>query len=152
MSLIRAHLVHPNQPILRYTDVVVVYRKVCHWLVMRIPLTYNNSSYWVVVLKADDLLFPILLGRDAPAFDVLMHSALPRLAAIMDDDEKPGPSRKPVDEPPLQTQPWDTGNKFLRAQETGPMLTSVRDNIAIDDGQVLDAHRPEQPGYRGLRR
>lgn len=35
------------------------------------------------ILKVDDLLFPVLLGRDAPNFDVILRNALTTTAAAV---------------------------------------------------------------------
>lgn len=42
-------------------------------------------------------------------------------------------------EPLLLMQAWDTDDEFLWMQEMDPTLASARNNIAIDDGQMLDA-------------
>lgn len=71
---------------MRYNDVAGVYRQVCQWPVVHMLLTYNNTTFNMEILKVDDLPFPVLLGRDAPAFGTLLCSALPRLTAAMDDN------------------------------------------------------------------
>lgn len=68
VSLVRAYLIPASQPVVRYADVAGVYRNFCRWPVVRVPLTYNNNTYSVEVLKVNNLPFPALLGRDAPAF------------------------------------------------------------------------------------
>lgn len=58
---------------------------------MHILLTYNKTTHKVEVLKVYDLPFPVLLGRDAPAFSTLIRSALPQMAVIVDEEERQGP-------------------------------------------------------------
>lgn len=153
VSLVRAHLIPLTQPVLRYTDVAGTNQQVCRWPVVQMLLTYNTTTYRVEVLKVDDLPFPVLLGRDAPAFDTLVHSSLPRLAAVMDEEEQPGSSRVCVDDPKMQTLTWDTDKDFLRRQETAPILSLARDNIAIEEGQMLDVRRAARlPRFEKVRR
>lgn len=80
---------------------------------VRMLLTYNNNTNQVEVLKVDDLPFPILLGRDACVFNVLLRSAMPRLTAVVEEDAQPGPSGTQVDEPPLSTSPWNADAYYL---------------------------------------
>lgn len=103
------------------------------------PLTYNNATYSVEVLKVENLPFPILLGRDMPAFGTLVRSSLPRLAAVMDEEEQPGCSGVQMDEPQMQPPAWDADKDFLRMKETNPTLMFAKANIVIEDDQTLDA-------------
>lgn len=152
ISLVRAHLISSTHLIVRYTDMAIIYQHVCHWPVMKIPLTCNNNTYSVEVLKVDDLPFPILLGRDTPAFGVLVHSTLPRLTAVLHEKEQPGPSGVQPGEPSMEPLMWETDADFLRLQGTDPTLAFVRDNIAIEEGQIQDYRWATQlPRFKKVR-
>lgn len=97
ISIVRAHPIPQDRPVLQYTSVAWVYRQVCKWPVVKMSLGYNNNIYQLEVLKVDDLLFPILFSRGAPAFGILVRAALPRLTALVSDDEEPGLSNAPAD-------------------------------------------------------
>lgn len=118
VSLIRAHLIPQDRLILRYTAVAGVYRQVCRWPVVQMSLGYNNTTYSLDILKVDDLPFPVLFGRDTPAFDVLIRAALPRLTKATSDNEVPGSIKPVTDEQPLDTTSGGEHDEFLKAQET----------------------------------
>lgn len=119
---------------------------------VQMPLTYNDNTYRVEVLKVDNLPFLILLGRDTPTFNVLLYSVLPHLLAVVDKDVQPGPSGTPVIEPPLSTSLWDVDADYLRPQAVDPMLASVRDTVTVNDGQVLDVRRAtREPHFEKVR-
>lgn len=42
VSLVRAHLVLQDRPVLRYTSLASVYRQVCLWPVVQLALGYNG--------------------------------------------------------------------------------------------------------------
>lgn len=44
------------------------------------------------MLKVDDLPFQVLLGRDAPDFDILFRDALSPATAAISDNNDAGPS------------------------------------------------------------
>lgn len=92
VSLIQTHLVPQDCPILRYTTVASVYRQVCRCMVVWMTIGYNGQFYSMDTLKVDDLLFPMLLGRDAPDFDILLCDAISTVSATVSDDDKAGPS------------------------------------------------------------
>lgn len=149
VSLIRAQLFPQTEPIIRFTEVAGVYRQVHRWPVVHLTLEYNGSQYSFDMMKVDDLPFPVLLGRDAPAFAELLRAALqPRAHAIDSDDKKPGPStREPTADNYEETESdvdavsWEMDERFQDAQETDLTLTKVREEIAVDEKQVIDPRR-----------
>lgn len=61
-------------------------------MVVWMTIGYNGQFYSMDTLKVDDLLFPMLLGRDAPDFDILLCDAISTVSATVSDDDKAGPS------------------------------------------------------------
>lgn len=73
---------------------------------VRILLTYNDCTYMVEILKVNDLPFPLLLGREVPAFGSLVRSALPQLTVVLQGDDRPGPGISQQDEMPVESETW----------------------------------------------
>lgn len=96
----------------------------------------NHNIYQLKVLKVGNLPFPILLGTDAPA---LVRAALPRLTAVISDDEEPGTSNSLSNLQHLDPYQWESGPDFRNAQDADPSLSRVRDDLALEDGTNLDA-------------
>lgn len=115
ISLIWAHLVPQERPVLQYTSVGGVYRNVCRWPVVWMSLGYNNNIYTLDILKVNDLPFLVLLGRDAPAFGALIRAALPSTATVASEDEEPGPSEPRDNKPPYDPSTWGDDDDFQRA-------------------------------------
>lgn len=44
---------------------------------VRMTMAYNNNVYTLDILKVEDLLFPVLLGRDAPSVGDLLRTTIP---------------------------------------------------------------------------
>lgn len=151
--LVRAHLVPASLPILRHADLAGVYRNVCQWPVVRLLMIYCGDTHSVEVLKVDDLPFPVLLGRDAPSFALLVRSALAQMTAILDEEEQPEPSGLSAEAEFFPSSNWDMDVEFLRAQENDPTLASIRSNVAKEVGQVLDDRRAcHVPHFEKVRR
>lgn len=106
---------------------------------MKISLGYNSDVYSFDILKVDDLPFLVLLGRDTPAFKALIQAALPQTAALVSEEEEPGPSTSPANPRPLDSYLWEDNADFRRAQDTNPSLSWVRDDLAIEEDHILDA-------------
>lgn len=152
VSLIRAHLVPQGQPVLCYTMLAGIYSQVCRWPVVRLPLVYNSTAYWLDILKVDDLRFPKLLGRDTPEFDVLLRQALPHVSVALDDQEVPSPSQAPLVVEPLDSSPWGRDDEFIQAQGTDPTLARIQEDMAVSEGQVMDARKADRlPHFEKVR-
>lgn len=82
-----------------------------------------------------------MLGRDAPDFEKLVRSTLPRLSAVLLGEEQTGTSEDPPDGSLAETLRWDAEARFLELQVSDPTLTVARDNITIEEGQILDERR-----------
>lgn len=94
-----------------------------------------------------DLPFPVLLGRDAPAFENWLRATLHQQTnAAESDDEVPSPSNletqgKEDSESDVDAVTWEADECLRQAQEADPMLTKVQEELIVDEGQVLDARR-----------
>lgn len=54
------------------------------------PLGYNGQVYVMDLLMVNDLPFPVLLGHDAPDFDVLLCVTSLHASVALSNDEKVG--------------------------------------------------------------
>lgn len=71
ISMIRALLVPQDRLVLQYSTVAGIHQQVRRWPMVHMRLGYNDHTQGLVILKVDDLPFPVLLQRDAPAFSSL---------------------------------------------------------------------------------
>lgn len=76
----------------------------------------------------------------------MLCAALQQTNVIENHDEVPGPSN--VDtrgnedtETDVDPVSWGVEEQFRQAQVADPMLTKVREELAISEGQVLDTRR-----------
>lgn len=119
-----------------------MFKQVCQWPVVHMSLGYNNNVYSFNILKVDDLPFPVLLGRDATEISALLQAVLPWLMALVSDDEELRPSRPRDHREPLTPATWSDDSNFQNVQEKDPTLARIREDIAICDGDVVDADFP----------
>lgn len=115
---------------------------------------YNNHVHVMDIVKVEDLPFPILLGRDAPAFTELPQAALPQVMAMTSDDEEPGPSQARDTQEPLDPSAWSQDDEFQRVQTADLTLTRTWSDLAVREGEMIDARRagrlPQFEQKRGL--
>lgn len=151
ISMIQAHLVPVDRPPLSWTSVVCLHRHTRRLPMVAVRLRYAGVVHEVEVVKMEDLPFPLLLGRDAPAFHRLLVRALqgdPMLVLpVEEEDPGEGPlgagaaededgteGDPPYDPAPPPVFPADA--TFQREQDQESSLRWLRDEVAVEDGQV----------------
>lgn len=146
ISLVRAHLVPQDQPVLRYTT---VYRQVCRWPVVRMSVGYNVCIYSMDILKVDDLLFPVSLGCDIVLKNAIETSSI----ALSDDDTEAGPSGVDNDDDLVPgATGWSVDTDFQEAQMTDPTLEPARRLLAVKEDVVTDPRRARRlPHFEQVR-
>lgn len=78
------------------------------------------------MLKVDDLPFPVLLGRDAPDFEVLLKDAINLATAALSEDEEAGSSNRDYNDDGLtEATGWSVNAEFQKAQSTDPTLEAA---------------------------
>lgn len=135
VSMIRAHLVSKNRPILRWTAIVGVNQQVCKWPRINLILYYDNRAHTFEILKLEDLPFPVVLGRDAPGFGSLVRVALLEVTATNEEkvDEGEGTANTFPDTAPTG-EDWTIDPTFLWAQKADISLWRLWDNQAVIEG------------------
>lgn len=142
VSMIRSHLLLASLPVLGWAWVSCLHRHI-QWLpIVKAQVRYAGALHNLNLIRADDLPWPLLLGRDTPHFTLLLQQASQgETLATTIDDPREGPSGGQCDEtPPLATlrpnPTWLTDPAFLQAQEEDPSLLQVRQSVTAVDGQV----------------
>lgn len=98
------------------------------------------------MVRAEDLLWPLLLGRDAPDFTALLLQAASEEGVWAADTD---PGGEGTFQDPGGAHPahrvlwleaaWLQDSDFRWAQEKDPSLQRTHQSIAVDGGQVKDA-------------
>lgn len=90
ISMVRANLVLPDLPMLRWTHILCFSNHPHKWSIKPIPTTVAG---WPVILEAvcvTQLPYPALLGRDFPAFRTLLHEARAPSQKLAGNDHEGG--------------------------------------------------------------
>lgn len=143
-SMIRDHLVPKVKTTLCYTTIAGVHRQLHQWPVIQIILWYTNKAHNMELLKVDELQFPIVLGRVAPAFGSLVWTAVQHVAFTEDTREQPiaVPSKAGPD---VNQTLWAIDLSFLQTQRVDDSLEPLQAAIVISEGVSVNPHRSSPP-------
>lgn len=94
----------------------------------------------MAILKVDDLPFPVLLGRDAPDFKVLLQRAMEPAAVTVSKEDSTKETNRVDDEEGLLSGAtgWSTDPAFQAAQENDPSLDTACKSLAVKETEIVD--------------
>ncbi|XP_065416479.1 uncharacterized protein LOC135974099 [Chrysemys picta bellii] len=159
-TLVRKDLVPPADTRLGCIHLQCIHGDVRPYPSARVPLTIAGITRHLVVGVAPHLAYPVILGRDWPAFEEVLRST-PALeadrlgsssetpeqgpATEIDDTDAAGPPPEPAPQPRFDTD-------FCRDQREDPTLSRFYEQLAAIDGNIVDPQRATLWPHFELRR
>lgn len=178
ISMVRADLVPPDLPVIRWTHILCFSNHPHKWPVKAIPTSVAGQATLLEAACVAHLPYPALLGRDLPTFRELIHAAPAPSSTLAEDvatdiggDPEEEPSGTGTSDPTSNDEEesettttqqeggdprggWRADLEFVKAQEDDPSLQAVRDTVAVSEGRVVDARRagrlPQIEKARGI--
>lgn len=90
--MVHSHLLPASLPVLGWAWVSCLYRHVQRLPIVRTQVCYTGALHDLKLIRAEELPWPLLLGRDTPHFASLLRQATQEETVwATDDDPEEGP-------------------------------------------------------------